>query len=419
MRIKQPSPQFGDVFAKMYRDVGAKTGEGVFKVKNITFVVTENCNMNCTYCYEVGKSSKRMTREVAFKAVDTILDDKKLKGYINSKETFGVILEFIGGEPLLEIDLMDEVVDYFRYKAFELDHPWAVNHMISISSNGLLYFDERVQRFLDKNRNRVSLSITIDGDKKLHDACRRDLAGNGTYDRVVKSIKHAVENGFTSTTKVTFAPENVQYACDALLHIFELGITDIKANPVYEEGWEIEHAQTYYRELVKFADIMIERKLYETHACSLFDRALGRPATSNMNWCGGNGLMLAIGPDGRFYPCLRYLEFALVNDRRPIVIGNVEDGIDEHNEDLEKLSKITLRSQSTEECINCPVSQGCGWCTAYNYDKFNDFNKRATYICYMHKARVLANHYYWNRLLGDGTMELNMSEEDVKLIKGV
>ena len=63
----------------MYRDVGAKTGEGVFKVKNITFVVTENCNMNCTY-YRGGKSSKRMTR-VAFKAVDTILDDEKMKGH--------------------------------------------------------------------------------------------------------------------------------------------------------------------------------------------------------------------------------------------------------------------------------------------------------------------------------------------------
>ena len=78
---------------------------------------------------------------------------------------------------MLEIDLMDEVVDYFRYKAFELDHPWAVNHMILLFERSCTL--KRVQRFLIRT-GIVYPVITIDGDKKLHDACRRDLAGNGT-----------------------------------------------------------------------------------------------------------------------------------------------------------------------------------------------------------------------------------------------
>ena len=134
-----------------------------------------------------------MTREVAFKAIDTILDQDKMGGYLDPEETPGVILDFIGGEPLLEIELIEDIVDYFRWKAFELNHPWLDCYMFSFSSNGLLYFDKNVQRFLDKNDGRVSLAITIDGDKTLHDACRVDVAGQGTYDRVSEAIKDLVE----------------------------------------------------------------------------------------------------------------------------------------------------------------------------------------------------------------------------------
>ena len=183
-------------------------------------------------CTTTGKNNNRMTREVAFKAIDTILDQNKIGGYLDPKETPGVILEFIGGEPLLEIELIEDIVDYFRWKAFELNHPWLDCYMFSFSSNGLLYFDKNVQRFLAKNDGRVSLAITIDGDKTLHDACRVDIAGQGTYDRVSEAIKDLVAKGRLKSTKVTIAPENVAYVKDAILHLFDLGLTDIHANCV-------------------------------------------------------------------------------------------------------------------------------------------------------------------------------------------
>jgi hypothetical protein len=62
------------------------------------------------------------------------------------------------------------------------------------------------------------------------------------------------------------------------------------------------------------------------------------------------------------------------------------------------MSCITRRSQSTDECFNCPIASGCGWCSAYNYELYGTPNKRATYICGMHKARSLANVYYWRRM---------------------
>lgn len=70
---------------------------------------------------------------------------------------------------------------------------------------------------------------------------------------------------------------------------------------------------------------------------------------------------------------------------------------DEQIKTKELLDSITLTSQSTDECINCPVASGCGWCSGYNYELFGTPNKRATHICLAHKARVLASCYYYNR----------------------
>jgi radical SAM protein with 4Fe4S-binding SPASM domain len=110
--------------------------------------------------------------------------------------------------------------------------------------------------------------------------------------------------------------------------------------------------------------------------------------------------MIALDYRGIFYPCLRYMPSSIGNDREPLVVGNVNDGICSH--DCEKclkakLDSITATSQSSEECINCPIAAGCAWCSAYNYQDTGDVNCRATHTCIMHQARALANVYYWNR----------------------
>ena len=128
--------QFPDTFAQFYPKLienaielsKDKVGDGQAPglVKTITFVTTEACTLNCSYCYQVDKNhSAIMTKETAMKGVDMILDDSMMEGYINSKETPGVVIDFIGGEPLLQVELMDFICDYFRYKATMLNHPWA------------------------------------------------------------------------------------------------------------------------------------------------------------------------------------------------------------------------------------------------------------------------------------------------------
>lgn len=369
---------------------------------NITIVVTQACNFKCTYCYQHFKTSDAMTVETAKKAVDLILSDK-VNNYIDPQNSPAVILDFIGGEPLLEVDLIDKFMEYFTYEAMRLNHRWATNYSMSMSSNGSLYGTPKVQKFIKKYRGRCNIAITIDGTKKLHDTCRVYPDGRGTYDDVYRNVLLYLSQGGHRSTKITIAPENLDMLAESSIHLFNVGYKWLNCNVVFENVWNAHYATKLYYQLKLLADIMIEKKLYKNHTNTMFDETMGVPLREdeNTNWCGGDGSMLAIGPDGRLYPCLRYMEYCFTTEnRKPFLIGNVDDGI-VNREDcpmLMELTNVTRRSQSTDECWHCPIAKGCSWCSAYNYDCFGTANKRTTYHCIMQKARVLGNCYYWNKL---------------------
>ena len=125
----------------------------------------------------------------------------------------------------------------------------------------------------------------------------------------------------------------------------------------------------------------------------------------NTNWCGGVAdQSIAIDYKGDMYPCIRYMDSSLNGEREPICLGNIDRGYLKTEQDLNnynKISNITRRSQSTDECFYCPIATGCAWCSAYNYQETGSVNKRVTHICIMHKARALANVYFWNRVYKD------------------
>lgn len=106
--------------------------------------------------------------------------------------------------------------------------------------------------------------------------------------------------------------------------------------------------------------------------------------------------MLSVDCDGVLYPCIRYMPTSLGGKQPPVTCGNIRAGVDRVK--LEEMQTITRRSQSTDECFYCPIAAGCSWCTAYNYQEFGTINRRATFICEMHKAESLANVYFWNKL---------------------
>ena len=375
--------------------------------KTITFQVTEDCNLACTYCYQINKSPARMSFETAKKFVDLILTgDKQLNSYINKYNTDIVILDFIGGEPLLEIDLIDKIVNYFLKRCIELNHPWMYGYMISIGTNGTLYTKPNVQKFLTKHLKRLSLNVTVDGDKELHDSCRVFHNGDGSYDLAAFAATDWMKrtNGASKSTKITIAPGNVSHLKNALINMINLGFNHINENCVYEDVWSPELALELYSQLIGIADYIIgnnledrvDLRIFDPTSCTMVD------PHNNENWCGGNANMLACDPEGNLFNCVRYMKSSLGDDAEPLVIGNVDIGIGNtelHKENIQKMSCVTRHSQSTEKCFWCPIGQGCGWCSAYNYQYYGTVDKRTVTTCQMHIASSLASNYYWNRLL--------------------
>jgi uncharacterized protein len=399
----QRNAQFQDVYPRLYPE---RIKDGL-AVKNVTFVVTKQCNLRCTYCYEQHKGSGgEMSLETAKKTIDMLFEnDMNDSQYINSINANALILEFIGGEPLLEIDLIDDIVEYFKYKAVLLNHRWAINYMLSMTTNGVLYLTDKVQDFIERNYGRISITITIDGNKELHDSCRKFPDGSGSYDIVERSYRQYLKQdiGERKVTKLTISPDNIIYLNEAVIHLFNIGLNDVHANCVFEKGWTLDHAKVMYEQMKKLADYIINNGLEKDKTCSLFEEYIGKPMgeDDNENWCGGTGKMLAIDNTGNIYPCMRYIDFSLKEGTKPIVIGNINDGIgetEEYKNTIVELEAITRKSQSTDKCFDCPIASGCAWCSAYNYEETGTVNKRVTYICVMHKARCMANSYFWNTI---------------------
>ncbi|WP_407402074.1 radical SAM peptide maturase, CXXX-repeat target family [Sodaliphilus sp.] len=378
-----------------------KTVKGIEKswksniAKSITFIVTKDCQLACKYCYLVGKNNKeRMSWDTAKKAIDYILSQE------SEMLEESVVFDFIGGEPFLEVKLMDKICDYLKVEMYNRQHHWFDSYRFSITTNGLNYNNEEVQRFIKKNRNHLSIAITIDGTEKKHDINRiYKGSGEGSYKDVIKNIPLWLEEFPLESTKVTISSADIPYIKESVLHLYSLGIHQVNINCVFEDPWKDGDDLLFEKQLIELADAIIDGNLYIDFVNSFFQDYIGKPQDPirhNVNWCGA-GIMLAVDSQGLFYPCNRFSQFSLSN-KKAWVIGNVNDGIDKNK--LRPFLTLNRCTQSRQECIDCEVASGCGWCQGENYDSADTPTayQRATAICKMHKARVRANNYYWNKL---------------------
>ena len=369
-----------------FQPVVWKSGEA----KNVTLMVTEKCQLRCKYCYFVKlDSQKRMSFDTGKKIIDFLLDNRT---YFNEK---AVILDFIGGEPFLEITLIDNLCDYFKEKTFLINHPWFKQYRLLFTTNGINYTSINVQKFIEKNKNHLDISITIDGTKKKHDLQRIFPDGSGSYDKVIKNIPLWRKQFPNASSKVTISSDDIPYLKESIIHIWELGIKNIFANVVFENVWKDEDDKLFEEQMFLLADEILKKEYYKDHQCTLFNKDLGGPMKKNTNWC-GTGKILCADCLGNFYPCIRFTSASLQN-KKPIIIGNCFDGID--HDKLRPFLALNMTSQSNDECVNCDISNGCSWCQGANYD-FADTDtiyQRVTFLCKMHKARIKANKYFWEK----------------------
>jgi uncharacterized protein len=284
--------------------------------RDITFIVTKDCQLACKYCYLVGKNSKeRMPWEVAKLAIDYILDHEE-----EFREE-SVVWDFIGGEPFLEIDLIDKICDYLKTEMYRRNHHWFNSYRFSFSTNGINYHTDKVQNFIKKNTSHLSIGITIDGTRRKHDLNRiwktnegfspKPEEEKGSYEDVVKNIPLWLEQFPNGGTKVTISSADIPYIKESVLHLYSLGIHEVNINCVFEDVWQEGDDKKFEDQLMQLADAIIDGEYYKDYACSFFSESIGKPmdkVLDNQNWCGA-GVMISVDAAGNFYPCTRFAAF--------------------------------------------------------------------------------------------------------------
>ena len=372
--------------------------------KNITFIVTKDCQLECKYCYLVGKNSNdKMSWNIAQKAIDYILNNE------NDFPEDSVVFDFIGGEPFLEIELIDKISDYLKTEMFRLNHHWFNSYMFSFSTNGINYDSTKVQNYIQKNKTHISIGITIDGTEQKHDLNRvYKKSQKGSYEDVARNIPLWLKQFPDAGTKVTISSADIPYIADSVIHLYKLGIHMVNINCVFENVWKEDDDKLFEEQLISLANKIIDNEYYKDYKCSFFSESIGKPLDpiiENENWCGA-GQMLSIDTNGNFYPCTRFAQYSLRN-KKALIIGNVNDGINKNK--LRPFLSLDRYSQSPQKCMVCEVASGCAWCQGENYDAAETptIFQRSTAICMMHKARVRANNYYWNKLFQKTEGEYN------------
>lgn len=365
--------------------------------KNITFCVTEECNLRCKYCYMVHKNSfHRMSLETAKRAVDFFLDQPV--------EREAVVWDFIGGEPTLEIGLIDQISDYIKLQLFTRNHPWFDTYMFSIGTNGLLYTSDEVQEYIQKNRRHVAMAITIDGTKEKHDLQRVRPDGSGSYDTVLNSVQLWIQQYPNAATKVTFSSEDLKLLKDSIIHLWDIGLKMVPANLVFEDVWKENDDIVYEKQLFELADYIIEKKMWEDYSVRFFDPSVGIPLSredKNANYC-GTGKMVAVNCNGDLYPCIRFLDFCSESSpQNSLCTGNIQSGYNKNV--LNTFNNLCIGTMQDEECNQCPIASGCFACAGNNYscNESHSIFKKTKFHCKMQKAQVRAVEYFWNRVIDE------------------
>lgn len=347
-------------------------------IKAICLNIAHDCNLRCKYCFAgqggYGKWRMLMSFDVARRAIDFLIAHSGPRKHCE--------VDFFGGEPLMNWHVIQQTVTYIRQK--ERKHNKIVR--LSLTSNGMLLDKEKVKYL---NDNHISLILSIDGRREVHDRMRPGVHGEGTYDQIVKNLKYCVEhrNGEEYYVRGTFTKYNLDFTAD-VKDMVDTGFPALSMEPVIgEEGTDYsitkEDLPAIKKEYEKLADFFIKREEEGRPFCFFhfnMDLWKGPCLPKRLRGCGAGFEYLAVVPNGDIYPCHQFV------GRDGYVIGNVYDGL----KNMKMMREFRVNHVFNKpECVNCWAKFFCsGGCHANNAAFTGDMHKPYSLTCEIQKKRV-------------------------------
>ena len=347
-------------------------------IKALCLHVAHTCNLNCEYCFaSQGKyhgERALMPFEVGKRALDFLIE--------NSGSHHNLEVDFFGGEPLMNFEVVKKLVKYAR----EQEKLHNKNFRFTLTTNGLL-IDDDVIAFVNKEMSNVVLSL--DGRKEVHDSLRKTISGQGSYDIIIPKFKKLVKarGGKNYYIRGTFTHNNIDFLKD-ILHMADLGFTELSMEPVVcapdepyaltekdlpilKEQYELLAKEMIKRDSENRGFTFYHYMLDLTHGPCIYKRISG---------CGSGTEYLAVTPWGDLYPCHQF-----VGDEK-FKLGDIYNGI--VNTKVRDEFKL-CNAYARPECKDCWAKLYCsGGCAANSYHATGNILGTYKYGCELLKKRI-------------------------------
>ncbi len=347
-------------------------------IKALCLHIAHDCNLRCKYCFastgDFGTGRKLMPFSVGKAAIDFLLE--------HSVGRENLEVDFFGGEPLMNFEVVKQIVAYARSKEEE----YHKNFRFTITTNGMLLTDDKIE-FI--NREMYNAVLSIDGRKEVNDRLRTRVDGSGSYDNIIGKYKKLVQNRGDQEYYVrgTYTRYNLDFSED-VLHLYEEGFDQISVEPVMESP-DVEYAireedlEQIYAEYDKLVDRISEiRKSGGTINFFHFmiDLDQGPCVIKRLRGCGSGNEYVAITPDGDIYPCHQFV------GHEEYCMGSLEQGT--FREDI-KQEFAGCHVYSKPPCQTCWAKFYCsGGCNANNYIFNGDIHESYELSCQIMRKRL-------------------------------
>lgn len=347
-------------------------------IKALCLNIAHDCNLRCKYCFAgqggYGKWRMLMSFDVARRAVDFLIAHSGPRQHCE--------MDFFGGEPLMNWHVIQQTVAYVRKQ--EKKHNKIFK--LSLTTNGIYLDKEKVKYLTD---NHISLILSLDGRKEMHDRMRPGVHGEGTYDQILKNLQYCVAHREDEEYYVrgTYTRYNLDFTTD-VLDMVDKGFPALSMEPVVgdeSEDYAIqkEDLPRVKAEYEKLAKVFLEREdsknpFFYFH----FNMSLWRGPClpKRLRGCGAGTEYLAVVPNGDIYPCHQFV------GRDGYVVGNVYEGL-KNMKMMKDFRENHVLSKPT--CVKCWAKFFCsGGCHANNETYAGDIKKPFDITCEIQKKRI-------------------------------